>query len=111
MTGPVLIEVRRDPERRSLRLLWSDGHSGEYPHRYLRGWCPCAACQGHGWGPARYFEPGDQIELLGIEPVGNYALGFRFSDGHGTGIYRFDYLRALCPCSECRAGANGGTVG
>ena len=36
-----------------------------------------------------------------IEPVGNYAVCFRWSDGHMTGIYTFDYLRSLCPCQEC----------
>jgi DUF971 family protein len=29
--------------------------------------------------------------------VGNYAISIAFSDGHGTGIYRYDFLRQLCP--------------
>ena len=33
--------------------------------------------------------------------VGNYALAFDWSDGHGTGIYAFDRLRADCPCPIC----------
>ncbi len=102
-----LLEVRRLPERKALLLSWSDGHVGEYPYRYLRGWCPCAACQGHGPGPPRYREPLGEIDLLGVEPVGNYALGFRFSDGHGSGIYRFEDLRMLCPCSECQGSRRG----
>lgn len=98
-----LVEVRRQPERKSLLLTWSDGHIAEYPYRYLRGWCPCAVCQGHGGGPPRYREPVErELDLLSVEPVGNYALAFRFSDGHGSGIYRFDDLRALCPCSSCK---------
>ena len=40
------------------------------------------------------------MELDVIEPVGNYAIGFRWSDGHVTGIYTFDYLRSLCPGDE-----------
>jgi DUF971 family protein len=39
-----------------------------------------------------------------VEPVGNYALRFRWSDGHDTGIYTFDFLRRLCPCAECEPG-------
>jgi len=26
---------------------WADGHKGIYPHEILRGYCPCAGCQGH----------------------------------------------------------------
>ncbi|HEY1266366.1 MAG TPA: gamma-butyrobetaine hydroxylase-like domain-containing protein [Candidatus Binatia bacterium] len=35
-------------------------------------------------------------------PVGNYAIMFRWGDGHETGIYTFQYLRSLCPCEECK---------
>ena len=41
------------------------------------------------------------LERLHVEPVGNYALNFRWSDGHSTGIYTFEYLRKICPCSQC----------
>jgi ATP-binding protein involved in chromosome partitioning len=44
---------------------------------------------------------------LAIRWVGRYALGFDWSDGHNTGIYPFDRLRALCPCDECRAARGG----
>ncbi len=27
--------------------------------------------------------------------VGSYAIQFRFSDGHNTGLYTFDYLREI----------------
>jgi DUF971 family protein len=41
------------------------------------------------------------VEIESIKPVGNYAISFAFSDGHGTGIYRFDFLREICPCDLC----------
>ena len=41
-------EARRLPDQRRLRLVWDDGHAGEYAYQELRGWCPCAGCQGHG---------------------------------------------------------------
>jgi DUF971 family protein len=40
--------------------------------------------------------------LRNIEAVGNYAITIEWEDGHHFGIYRWDYLRELCPCSECR---------
>jgi DUF971 family protein len=29
--------------------------------------------------------------------VGNYAIRIRFSDGHDTGLYSWDYLRRIDP--------------
>jgi DUF971 family protein len=93
----VLTEVRRQPEARHLRLTWSDGYSAELPYDYLRGWCPCAGCQGHGNLKIRFQAPARPVEPRAIEQVGNYAIAIAWTDGHGTGIYRYDYLRRLAP--------------
>jgi DUF971 family protein len=82
-----------------VRITWDDGHVGEYPQEYLRGYCPCALCQGHGSGVKFVSVPGATLQE--IRPVGNYAIEFRWQDGHSTGIYTYDYLRALCPCPSC----------
>ena len=93
-------EVRRSVEERQVHIAWTDGHVSDYPFAYLRGWCPCAACQGHGNEP-RYIHA-DNTDLLKIGVVGNYALSFVWGDGHDTGIYSYRWLRQLCACSECR---------
>ena len=80
---------------------WGDGHKGVYPHEILRGYCPCAGCQGHE-GTIKFKAPSPGIQ---IEPVGNYALRLVWFDGHGSGLYSYKYLRALCHCDECRPGA------
>ncbi len=92
-------EVHRRVEERELGVEWSDGHSGSYSFDYLRGWCPCAACQGHGRG--KHFVEGQNSDLDKISLVGNYALQMHWGDGHETGIYSYSYLRQLCPCAEC----------
>jgi DUF971 family protein len=74
-------------------LGWADGRHHRYPHRILRGYCPCAGCQGHG-GSIRFVEP-PNLELRDIERVGNYALALRWGDGHDSGIYSFAFLRRL----------------
>lgn len=104
MSEVYLTEIHRQPEDRSLRLTWSDGHRAEFDFDYLRGYCPCASCQGHNALQVKYQPPPRPVTIDSIEPVGNYAVAFAFSDGHGTGIYRFDFLRTLCPCPKC-AGA------
>ena len=105
MNEPTPVEVRRLPLERRLLIVWDDGHAAAYEYDQLRGYCPCAGCQGHA--PARlvYHPPRTPVDLLKIEQVGHYALSFRWSDGHATGIYRFGLLRALCPCPACRAAA------
>jgi len=80
----------------------------------LRLACPCAACVEEMTG-RRMLEPG--AIPAGIRPealalVGAYGLRIRWSDGHDTGIYTFELLRALCGCPRCRppsAGAGEGS--
>ncbi len=99
-SGATPIEVHRRAEDRVVGVIWSDGHLSEYPFDYLRGWCPCAGCQGHG-GDKRYVEAAN-TDLDQISQVGNYALQMHWGDGHDTGIYTYDHLRQLCPCADCR---------
>ena len=103
---PVQIELKS--KLAEMRLDWDDGHHSIYPLWYLRGFCPCAECQGHvrGWT----FIPSERAEIAKIEEVGNYAINLVWKDGHRTGIYSFEVLRELCPCSACR-GREGHPVG
>lgn len=77
----------------TFEVAWADGRTDRLPHRLLRGYCPCAGCQGHS-GKIRFHDP-PTLELREIEGVGNYALALRWGDGHGSGIYSFRFLRAL----------------
>lgn len=102
MDSVVLTEVRRLPASHALRLTWSDRHGAEFDYDYLRGWCPCALCQGHHNLEVLFHAPPGPVAAGSIEPVGNYGISIVWSDGHATGIYRFDFLRELCPCADCR---------
>ncbi len=96
MSEPLyLTEVRRLDEERKLRLTWSDGKSAELEYDVVRGYCPCATCQGHGALETRYHKPVRPVKPQRIEPVGNYAISIAWSDAHATGIYRFDFLRHI----------------
>ncbi len=98
---PYPSQIRRLPEENRLRILWEDGHVSHYDYGYLRGFCPCAVCQGHGNDAIAFHSPPDRVFPSSIEPVGNYGISILWSDGHATGIYRFDFLRQLCPCDAC----------
>lgn len=101
MENPTPTEVRRMPATATLRLTWSDGHVAEYGYDYLRGYCPCAGCQGHAALEIRFQPPPGTVTPLSITPVGNYGISIQWSDQHSTGIYRFDFLREICPCASC----------
>ncbi len=87
-----------------LTISWDDGHVSAYRFRYLRQNCSCAACV-EEWTGKRLLDP-EAIPLdlacTKVEPTGNYALSFTFSDYHNTGIYHFEHLRAICPCELCK---------
>jgi DUF971 family protein len=96
------VEVRAPRGARIMELVFDDGHVAVLPHDVLRGFCPCAGCQGHSGG-VRFIAEGDR-ELADLEEVGNYALRLTWGDGHTTGIYSFRYLRELCACAQCCPG-------
>jgi DUF971 family protein len=98
---------------RELSIEWKDGHVSIYPFALLRAACPCASCRG-GHENMRS-EPDEAVfavrlgdtpatRLRKIEAVGSYAITFEWEDSHFYGIYNWHFLRALCPCAECRAG-------
>lgn len=87
--------------------LWIDwdgaGHEALYPARALRLACPCAGCVEEMTGrpildPDRV--PQD-VSPVTVALVGAYGIRVLWSDGHGTGIYTFERLRADCPCPRC----------
>jgi DUF971 family protein len=81
-----------------LRITWADGRVCNYDSATLRRACPCAQCVNE-WTGQRTLKleaVADEVEISDLEIVGRYALNFRWSDGHETGIYSFQYLRDLC---------------
>jgi len=83
-----------------LAVSFADGEELYLPLAMLRRACPCAACQGEPDALGRVVRPvvdlgPNAFELVKIETVGGYALQFAWADGHGTGLYSFDYLRRL----------------
>lgn len=108
-TDPEHIAISKS---RGIKIDWKDGHRSEYALAYLRDHCPCASCAGaHGTPPApkssaaagnpfQMYKP--VLKMLGVEPVGNYAIRINWSDGHNSGIYSYEHFRRICPCTECQ---------
>jgi len=86
----------------TLRITWGDGCECLYRAAELRRSCPCAQCVNE-WTGERVLKPdtiSEQMEIKDMSIVGRYALNFRWSDNHETGIYSFRYLRELCERSQ-----------
>lgn len=62
---------------------------------YLRVYSPSAEVQGHGPGQQVLVAGKREVGIMEIEPVGNYAVSLRFTDGHNTGIYSWEVLHEL----------------
>jgi DUF971 family protein len=88
-------ELRLHKDRRTLTVRFEDGASFDLPAEYLRVRSPSAEVQGHS--PAeRVTVPGKKnVEILEVQPVGNYAVRLVFDDMHSTGIYSWVYLDEL----------------
>lgn len=89
-----------------LRITWADGLVCQYDAPSLRRACPCAQCVNE-WTGQRVLAPeaiSDELSIGDISIVGRYALNFRWSDGHETGIYSFRLLRELCERKTEEAG-------
>lgn len=80
---------------RVLEIGFSDGALFRIPFELLRVYSPSAEVQGHGPGQEVLQTGKRGVDLLSLEPVGNYAVKPTFSDGHDTGLYSWDYLYFL----------------
>ncbi|NBW49357.1 MAG: DUF971 domain-containing protein [Betaproteobacteria bacterium] len=82
-------------QSRVLEVGFSDGARFRIPFELMRVYSPSAEVQGHGPGQETLQTGKRDVELEALDPVGNYAVQPRFSDGHDTGIYTWDYLYFL----------------
>jgi DUF971 family protein len=106
---PTSITANR--EKRELSVVWDDGHASLYSFSLLRAACPCAECRGGHDNMSETPDPDvfrvplsdtSATRLKTIIQIGSYAVSPVWEDGHDAGIFRWEYLRALCPCKICR---------
>jgi len=90
---PTAITVHQ--QSRVLEVGFADGATFRLPFELMRVYSPSAEVQGHGPGQEVLQTGKREVDLLGLEPVGNYAVQPSFSDGHDTGIFSWDYLYFL----------------
>ena len=101
------MEIRLSKDRKLLTVSFDTGESfalfrgqsllGRHalPAEYLRVFSPSAEVQGHSPEQRKLVYGKQAVEILKIEPVGNYAVKLHFDDMHNTGLYSWSYLAKL----------------
>ena len=88
-------EINLHQQTRVFDIAFDDGRSFSMPVEYLRVHSPSAEVRGHGPGQETLQVGKREVTITEVEAVGHYALRPKFSDGHDTGIYSWDYLYDL----------------
>jgi DUF971 family protein len=95
MTSPWPTELRLRKDRKALAVTFDSGESFELAAEYLRVRSPSAEVQGHSPSERRVVAGKQDVQILEVHPVGNYAVRLVFDDMHSTGIFSWDYLFEL----------------
>ena len=85
-------EIRLSKAKDSLFVKFDNGYDTTLTAELLRVESPSAEVQGHGSGQKTTPAGKANVTIAAIEPVGNYAIRIRFSDGHDTGLFSWDIL-------------------
>src|SRR5579863_3282841 len=92
-TAPRPTEIRLRKSAGVVAVSFDDGERFELPFEYLRVFSPSAEVRGHGNEILQIGK--EKVRVVGVEPVGNYAVRLKFDDGHDTGLYSWPVLRDL----------------
>ncbi len=92
---PLPTEIRLRRAEKALEVTFDDGSRFLLPAEYLRVESPSAEVQGHTPDRKQIVAGRRHVGIIGIEPVGNYAVRLEFDDLHDTGIYSWEYLHVL----------------
>jgi DUF971 family protein len=95
MSDPWPTELRLHKDRKTLTVVFDNGDRFELPAEYLRVRSPSAEVQGHSPAERRTVGGKQDVQIMEVNPVGNYAVRLVFDDLHSTGIFSWDYLSEL----------------
>ena len=94
-TAPAPTALTLHQASRVLEIAFDSGEVFRLPFEMLRVLSPSAEVQGHGPGQETLQTGKREVGIETMEQVGNYAVQPRFSDGHDSGIFTWEYLYFL----------------
>jgi DUF971 family protein len=92
---PWPVELRLSKDKQSLQVSFDDGASFRLSAELLRVTSPSAEVQGHSEAQRKTVGGKRNVQILAVDPVGNYAVRLGFDDMHDSGIYSWSFLREL----------------
>lgn len=95
MSVPSPTDIKLHQQSRILEVHFEDDSRFELPCEYLRVYSPSAEVRGHGPGQEVLQTGKESVSIMSVKPVGSYAIGLVFSDGHDSGIYTWETLYNL----------------
>jgi DUF971 family protein len=93
--APWPVELRLKQDKRTLEVSFDDGARFSLAAELLRVTSPSAEVQGHSEAQRKTVGGKRNVQILKIDPVGNYAVRLGFDDMHDSGIYSWTFLREL----------------
>ncbi|MDB5744300.1 MAG: hypothetical protein JWR68_2615 [Polaromonas sp.] len=93
--SPIPTELTVHSQSRILEIAFSDHTQFRIPFELMRIYSPSAEVKGHGPGQEVLQTGKREVDIVGLEPIGNYAVKPVFSDGHESGLFTWDYLYHL----------------
>lgn len=88
-------ELKVADRGRLLKVTFEDGAAFDLPAEYLRVMSPSAEVKGHSRKERKVVGGKRDVAIIGVDPVGTYAVKLGFDDMHATGIYTWAYLHQL----------------
>lgn len=88
-------EIKLLQKQKVLHVVFNNGEHFELPCEYLRIFSPSAEARDHSTQKPKLIVGKKDVNIVGIDPVGHYAVKLIFDDGHDTGIYSWETLYSL----------------
>lgn len=88
-------ELRVSADRKDLKVEFNDGVSAALPAEFLRVNSPSAEVQGHSAAQKILVSGKQEVQIISVKPIGNYAVRIGFDDMHDTGIFTWVYLHEI----------------
>jgi DUF971 family protein len=95
MLSPKPVNLKLLQKTRVLEILFDNGENFILPCEYLRVFSPSAEVKGHGYAEGKLVSGKKSVNIIGVEPVGHYAVRLVFDDNHQSGIYSWETLYEL----------------
>lgn len=93
--APKPIDIKLHQASKLLEIKFDNNTECKLSCEFLRVYSPSAEVRGHGAGQEVLQTGKEDVNIAGIEPIGNYAIKLIFTDDHDTGLYSWDYLYYL----------------